>query len=407
MESMLRNSLFVGVFLLLYSKMEDLWLESCSLSLYQKIRQPSLRRSRILDRGLFSPLVVVLAFLLFMALSNYAVSPMTRFTIALGLLSFTIFALLPQKSKRIENTVAFDTGSIMAVGVVIFLTGLFFAFLSVAHVGGIPLLRPSLRYMLSPRLSIPSFLLIPALAILVSGFAEMVKNGQLEYERARFRAIVLTAACILPLAALGYRTPVIAVLMVVAVIGYYTRLFSVVEILGVSLLAFLLIVVVGYYRASAEYAWSFSPLALLSVRANFTMSIFDLLVELGGLTGVTHGGLLRSMAPASELGPRFIIASLISWRPGITITATLLGPLVVDFGTLGVFFGMSALGGVLGLGNRLLQGGHAVYTGIYALLISYAIIGVETGIIDLIVVGYFLLAACLYTLNLFKVKVRL
>ncbi len=401
-ENLLKGSLFLGILLFSFKKIENLWIESFFRSLYPKRRDFFFKKSHILKRGIFSPLIIVVAFLLFMILGNCSISFQTRIVIIVGLVSFTVFALISTKINRLKNPITFDMNDIGAIGITMFLVGVMFVFLSVIQVGGIPLLKPSLRYLLSPKLSIPSFLMIPAMALLTSVFADDVDKNKLSRERARFRTVILTIFCVFLLGLLGYRTPAIASILVVVVTGYYTKLFDVLEVLSGIVFAVLLIIGVGYFRASGEYLWNFSPTTLLSVRANFTMHIFDMLVNLSGFTGATHGKLTLSMLPGSELGPRFLIAKIIGWRPGITITSTLLGPMVVEFGTIGVLFGMGVLGFILGVGHEFIKSGQTVYAGIYAFLISYTLIGVETGIVDWIVCGFFVVATILYVLNFLK-----
>ena len=62
---------------------------------------------------------------------------------------------------------------------------------------------------------------------------------------------------------------------------------------------------------------------------------------------MTHGHMLASSIPGSDLGPRMMVGKLIAWRTEVTITPTLIGQMVVDFGKVGVFVEMTILGFIL------------------------------------------------------------
>lgn len=399
MERLLHGSFFVRLLIQIYLRIEDLWLESFVGSLLEKQRLTGLRKSKILSMGLFAPLVIPVGFLMFMALSGFAITPITRWNILAGIISFILASYFGQRVS-VKPVVVLSEKDVRLSGMILYLIGVFFVFASIGYVGGIPLLRPSLRYLLSPKLTIPTFLLVPALALLTASLATYVGSGELQRGHTRFRVFMLTVGASGLLMMLGYRTPILGLLLVVTITAYYTKLLDVFEMLAASSFAGGLIVVIGYYRVAAEYNWSYGPLTMLAVRANFTMMIYDLLANLSGLTGVTRGALMLSMIPGSGMGPRFIIAKLIGWRPGVTITATLLGPLTVEFGIIGVVIGMALLGFVLSLGYIFMKKGQPLYAAVYALLISYSLIGIETGIIDFIIWIYFIAAVVLYGANI-------
>lgn len=138
--------------------------------------------------------------------------------------------------------------------------------------------------------------------------------------------------------------------------GYYTELFEVWEVLGFLMVTLLVIMGIGYFRSVEEYSLSnLSALTFLQMRAAFTMGVLDRLSTLSGMTGVMHGKLTLSMVPGLGSGPRTLIGKLICWRTGVTITPTIFGQMIVEFGTAGVAAGMSLLGLILGLGYRIMQ----------------------------------------------------
>ena len=128
-------------------------------------------------------------------------------------------------------------------------------------------------------------------------------------------------------------------------------------------------------------------------RSDFTLHVLNLLDFLGGNFGLTHGHMLTSSIPGSDLGPRMMVGKLIAWRTEVTVTPTLIGQMVVDFGKLGVFAEMLLLGFTLGIGFKIMQiTKNYFYIGIYSLILTYSILGIETGILDIQVLLYFIIA---------------
>jgi len=77
--------------------------------------------------------------------------------------------------------------------------------------------------------------------------------------------------------------------------------------------------------------------------------------------------------------------------------------MLVDFGKVGVAVGMGLLGFILGIGYKIVKiTKDSLYIALYALLLTYAILGVETGILDIQVIIYFLLGFLLYLANIVK-----
>ena len=159
------------------------------------------------------------------------------------------------------------------------------------------------------------------------------------------------------------------------------------------------IIGIGYFRSLGEMTItsSTSPFYTLQSRADFTLHVLNLLDFIGGNFGLTHGHLLASSIPGSDLGPRMMVGKLIAWRTEVTVTPTLIGQMVVDFGKVGVFVEMCLLGFVLGIGFKIMQKTKDFfYIGIYSLILTYSILGIETGILDIQVLIYFIIAIFIY-----------
>jgi uncharacterized membrane protein len=70
----------------------------------------------------------------------------------------------------------------------------------------------------------------------------------------------------------------------------------------------------------------------------------------------------------------------------ISMTSTLFGTVVLDFGIPGIAVFAVCLGFVVGLAYHTMKNTKgALPTGIFSLLIAYTLVGIETGLVDLIV----------------------
>ena len=128
----------------------------------------------------------------------------------------------------------------------------------------------------------------------------------------------------------------------------------------------------------------------LNSRANFTMHVLNLLNYISGNFGLMHGKMIASAMPGSDLGPRMMVGKLIAWRTEVTVTPTLLGQMLVDFGKLGVAVEMCLLGFLLGTGYKIVKiTENSFYIALYGLILTYSIVGVETGILDIQILAYF------------------
>ena len=272
-------------------------------------------------------------------------------------------------------------------------------FVSIASVGGIPILKPSIRYLLKPAFTMPVFLIIPATCLIASAYLKDFQNGKIIRQRVRFRFLLLLVIDCAILLTLGYRTPLLASFLIIIIIGYYGNIVSPWEVIVGALIGVGAIMGIGYFRSLGEQTITSAtnPLSTLQSRADFTLHVLNLLDYIGGTFGLTHGHLLASSIPGSDLGPRMLVGKLIAWRSEVTITPTLIGQMVIDFGKVGVFVEMCLLGLILGLGFKIMKiTQDYFYIGIYSLILTYSILGVETGILDIQVLLYFIIAIFIY-----------
>lgn len=404
-----KNSLLFTIIFKIMGFFEEKWLGSYFKKFYPSENFLSIfKKSEILNKNIFHPLIILLVFTIFLLLSFSGVSWSLEINLIIAFISFFIGAtIIPHYLLNNDNLEVprFKKDDIYSIGFCLILVGVMFFVLCIGSVGGIPLLRSSLRYSLSPALTMPVFLMIPGIGMVGSSYLMKYKENLLNRSQVRFRFLILFLLSAAVLLGLAYRTPLIAVLLMLVIIGYIGEILSVWEVIVAALLGVSGIVGIGYYRVIEEGTLTkgVGPLSTLQSRADFTLHVLDLLNTVSGDYGIMHGKLLASSLPGSSLGPRMTIGKLIAWRSEVTVTPTLLGQMVVDFGRVGVAVGMGLIGFILGIGYKIIKRiNDSFYIFLYALLLTYTILGVETGILDIQVIVYFIIGLFIYLVVTFK-----
>ena len=402
-----KSFLFTIIFTIL-GFIEGQWVNSFFKKLYPSENFLNfLNKNRILKNHIFNPLIVLFIFAIFLLLALNSVSTSLAITLMLAFAGFFIgSAVIPRYFLNdTRNILEFKRRDMYSIGFCLILISIVFFFVSIASVGGIPLLKPSIRYLLKPVLTMPVFLIIPGTCLVASSYLKDYQDEKITRSQARFRFIFLLAMDCALLLLLGYRTPLLAAFLVIIIIGFYGNIVSLWEVVIGALVGVGAIIGIGYFRSLGELTItsSTSPIYSLQTRADFTLHVLNLLDFIGGNFGMTHGHMLASSIPGSDLGPRMMVGKLIAWRTEVTITPTLIGQMVVDFGKVGVFVEMTILGFILGIGFKLMQKTkNYFYTGIYSLILTYTILGVETGLLDIQVLVYFAIAILIYLINIAK-----
>lgn len=409
-SQLFHESLLFTIIFSILNYFENAWVNSYLKGLYPAENFLGfIKKNKILNSEVFNPLIVLVVFGAFLILSINAVSASLAITLAIAFIAFFIgSAILPRyflnkefKKPAIES----KSKDLYSIGFCLVLISILFFFVSVASVGGIPILKTSLRYQLKPLFTMPVFLIIPGVCILASAYLKKFQENKITRSQARFRFLILIAISCVFLLALGYRTPLLAVLLIMIIIGYYGNILAVWEVVVGALIGVCAIIGIGYFRSIEEYTVTSAtnPFYTLESRADFTLNVLNLLDFIGGNFGVTHGNLLASSIPGSDLGPRMMIGKLIAWRTEVTVTPTLIGQMVIDFGKVGVAVEMCGLGFILGIGYKIMKKTNDfAYIGLYSLLLTYSILGVETGILDIQVLAYFAVAIFIYLAFIIK-----
>ncbi|MEE1128508.1 MAG: oligosaccharide repeat unit polymerase family protein [Methanobrevibacter sp.] len=405
-----KSYLFTTIFSIL-SFLETQWVNSYFKRFYPNENFLSiLNRNYIIKNHVFNPLVVILLFSIFLLLSINSITSSLAVTLLIGFISFFIgFSIIAKFLLNNSNRtiIEFKRDDIYSLGFCLMLVSIVFFFISIASVGGIPILKPSIRYLLKPAFTMPVFLIIPATSLVASSYLKDFQMKKITRSQVRFRFLFLLAIDCAILLTLGYRTPLLAAFLIIIIIGYFGNIVSPWEVVIGALIGVGAIIGIGYFRSVKEFTitTATNPLNTLQNRADFTLHVLNLLDFLGGNFGLTHGNLLASTIPGSELGPRMLVGKLIAWRSEVTITPTLIGQMVIDFGKVGVAVEMCILGFVLGIGFKIVQKTKDYfYIGLYSLILTYSILGIETGILDVQVIGYFIIAIFIYAIYIVKAK---
>ena len=403
-----KSFLFTVIFAIL-GFIEDQWVNSFFKKLYPSENFLNfLNKNQILKNHIFNPLIVLFVFAIFLLLALNSVSNSLAITLMLAFAGFFIGCVIIPRfflKNDSDNILQFKRKDIYSIGFCLILISIVFFFVSIASVGGIPLLKPSIRYLLKPIFTMPVFLIIPGTCLVASAYLKDFQDNEITRSQARFRFLFLLAIDCAFLLLLGYRTPLLAAFLIIIIIGFYGNIVSVWEVVIGALIGVGAIVGIGYFRSLGELTItsSTSPIYTLQSRADFTLHVLNLLDFIGGNFGVTHGSMLASSIPGSDLGPRMMVGKLIAWRTEVTVTPTLIGQMVVDFGKVGVLLEMTLLGFILGIGFKIMQKTkNYFYIAIYSLILTYSILGVETGILDIQVLLYFAIAIFIYAINIVK-----
>ena len=420
-EDMISKSFLFTLIFNILEFIEKEWVNSYFKRLYPGENFLSIfKKSKILKSEIFSPLIVLVTFTLFLLLATNPVSKDLQMVLIIAFISFFIGSIIfprfvlnnqnnEEFNKNDENNriPLFDTKDVYSIGFCLTLIGIIFLFVSIASVGGLPILKSSLRYSLKPIFTMPVFLVIPGIGLIASHRLNQYKTGEISRSQVRFRFLILTLIGIITVLTLEYRTPIIAILLMMIIIAYYGEILSVWEVIIGALIGVIAIMGIGYLRSLNELAISSntSIFSTLESRANFTMHVLNLLNQISGNFGLLHGKMIASAMPGSDLGPRMIVGKLIAWRTEVTVTPTLLGQMLVDFGKVGVAIEMCLLGFILGTGYKIIKiTKDTFYIAIYSLILTYSIVGVETGILDVQILFYFFIISFIYLAAILKDK---
>jgi uncharacterized membrane protein len=155
------------------------------------------------------------------------------------------------------------------------------------------------------------------------------------------------------------------------------------------------IMAIGYIASQsiATQHWTLNPLELIFYRAAFTLEVFEKIIP---LAGTTHGHILGMIFSSGS--PRTFIGEYVL-KYTVCLTSTLFGPVMLDFGYVGLTIQMIFMGVFLGLLNKVKK---SVGIGIYSIILTHTIIWIETGPTDIMIWFLYLIGLIYLILVFFK-----
>lgn len=340
---------------------------------------------------LFSPFALPIGFLIFFMLSLVRISETTILLLLLTLFAMILGIALARAEEDLEVRDA--RGAVLSLGVAMFLIGYASFLLQLVNTGGIPLLDEQVRRRLSASLNYLSWTTVP-------GTAFILASSNLR----RCDAIALSLLGFIPSLFLAFRTEMIAYLLAVTLVLYKRRVVDLEFMIPALLLAFISFFGIGAFRSVATGLVQ-NPLLSVLYRPTITVAALDTMVRIYGMRPVTNGYI--HLAAISSLGlisgprygPRNLIGRYTMGRTDVSTTATLVGGPLLDWGLIGALGISLACSYMLALSQRFSEKSEALL-GPYAVMYSYIIVGIETGILDLNVYIYLILSALITVFSL-------
>lgn len=343
----------------------------------------------------FQPLIVVVAILAFL-LMGYIGSFNYRFedplnskvilTVIFACIVFSAGALFIKFKVSAENTreVSFLSEKLVLTLTIIAL-GL--QTLNLVLIGGIPLLSSTLKANATTniwRIAYPLFLI-------------MINILLAKYYDKKYLLLVILGALIFGLN--GYRTSVLGILGSSFITLYYLEKIS--RKVGIVFIAIIVmgIMAIGYIasKSIATQSWTLNPLELIFYRAAFTLELFEKIIP---LAGTTHGHILSMIFSSGS--PRTFVGEYVM-KYTFCATSTMFGPVMLDFGYIGLTVQMLVMGLLLGLIHKLKKG---IGAGIYSMILTHTLIWIETGPTDIMIWFLYLIGFVLIMINFNYIKLN-
>ena len=356
---------------------------------------------------LFHPLIIVVMVILFLLIAMpmwyfYGKLPAPDLDlyiyIGIGLLSFIFGILLsnyllknkisiinsdnfretsnsnPQKLDLFEK---YSKNELIIIGFVAL--GILLQIINIALLGGIPLFSATLKAKAATKIWLLSYIIfLPSINILLARY-----NRQSHY-MLLFIGLVLFVLT-------GYRTTPIAIMLSALITLYYTGDVDIKYIILAVLAIGIVLLAVGFIavQAISWQHWSLNPVELVSYRAAFTLNILSSAIQnqcvtMGNLFYATLTGFFTHTDPRVLVG----IATI---SRNHSITSTIFGPALLDFGILGMIVQMLFLGIVLKTLHTLQSHKKSIFTAFYGILLAQTIIWIETGPTDVVVWLFYLI----------------
>ena len=307
----------------------------------------------------------------------------TILTIIFACIVFVVGVVIAEKKFTIEKNVQIDFLSEKTL-VIFIIAALILQSLNMVLLGGIPLFNSVLKSNATTnlwRIAYPLFLIL--INILLA-----------KYYNRKYLILVLAGALIFGLN--GYRTSVVGILASVFITMFYIRKIShrlgilFVIIIGAGAIA------IGYIASQsiANQTWTLNPIELVFYRLAFTLEVFEKIIP---LAGTTHGHILSMIFSSGS--PRSFIGNYVL-HYDVCLTSTLFGPVMLDFGYIGLTIQMLFMGLFLKIIHGFAKKGIGI--GIYSIILTHTLIWIETGPTDIMIWFLYFLGLILIVLALKK-----
>jgi len=330
---------------------------------YQELPSPNIDLYLYIGLGL-------LFFIFGVFLSNYIIGK--KFKIDVG--SAPKKVLNPEKLSLSDP---YSKKEMILVGLV--LLGILLQIINIALLGGIPLFSATLKAKAATKIWLISYIIfLPSINVLLA-----------RYNRKSHYLLLLIGLVLFALT--GYRTTPIAIMLSTLITLYYTRDVDVKYIILAILAIAVVLLAVGFIavQAISWQHWSLNPIELVSYRAAFTLNILSKAIEnqfatMGNLFYATLTGFFTH-SDARVLVGKATLGQVHS------ITSTIFGPALLDFGIVGMLIQMLLLGFILKTLHSIQNYKKEVFTAFYGILLAQTIIWIETGPTDVVVWLFYLI----------------
>ena len=330
---------------------------------YQELPSPNIDLYLYIGLGL-------LFFIFGVFLSNYILSKKFKINVDYG----------PRKvlnPEKLSLSNPYSKKEMILVGLV--LLGILLQIINIALLGGIPLFSATLKAKAATKIWLISYIIfLPSINVLLA-----------RYNRKSHYLLLLIGLVLFALT--GYRTTPIAIMLSALITLYYTRDVDVKYIILAILAIAVVLLAVGFIavQAISWQHWSLNPIELVSYRAAFTLNILSKAIEnqfatMGNLFYATLTGFFTH-SDARVLVGQATLGQVHS------ITSTIFGPALLDFGIVGMLIQMFLLGLILKTLHSIQNYKKEVFTAFYGILLAQTIIWIETGPTDVVVWLFYLI----------------
>jgi len=237
------------------------------------------------------------------------------------------------------------------------LTGLAFLTLSFFQIGGIPLLNSALRMNVDK-----SWAWSGAIFFLLFGYVGLLFRLE---KRSHVYALIAGATIIMALT--GFRVTILLFLLSGAIAAYKNKKLDNKTVLVPLACALLLLMFLGYFISGLA-----NPVTLLFWRASTTHVVYEQVLDASIPFGVEQGNFMLGHAR-----PRDYLGDFLGAKN--SLTSTMLGPPLMEFGPICALLWMLFLGFVLGNAHYSLEKKEPLMKIFYPVLLALSLVWIEIG----------------------------